>query len=502
MKRIAIAGFQHETNTFSPVKTTYDDFAAQGSPFAGKLESADLYHLGQSRYNSAVSGFYHKANEIGFELIPLAEYGAEPSNLVPQAVFDRVMDDLLTRVQMTVMDGLFLDLHGAMVIEGFLDGETEILKRFRAVLGDIPIVASLDLHGNIAPQSMALCSAFVSCREYPHIDMFETGKRCAAMMDLFLNDIPVFYAFRQAPYLFTCSKESTFQDPSRALYAKIAEVEIWQGVHSASIMQGFAGADVEHMGPAVFAYASTPEMAEKAADFLLHAVLDLEGEFISDVPGVENGVMQAIRLAEVSDKPVVIADIQDNAGGGSSSDTMFILKELHRQGARSVAIGMIYDPQTAAAAHAAGEGAELEISLGGKFIPGDSPLTAKFRVEYLHNGQVTATGPMAKGLRLDIGRMALLRLDDILIVVGSTRIQAADQSLFTVMGVDPARMNIVVVKSANHFRADFEPIASQVISIIAPGTDVEDPATFMYRNLRSGVRLHGNGPVHTRGADQ
>jgi microcystin degradation protein MlrC len=105
---------------------------------------------------------------------------------------------------------------------------------------------------------------------------------------------------------------------------------------------------------------------------------------------------------------------------------------------------------------------------------------------------------MAKGMQFDLGKMALLRLDDILIVVGSNRLQAADQSLFTTLGVDPAKMKIVVVKSANHFRADFEPIASKVISVIAPGTDVEDPATFTYRHLRSGVRLHGNGPVHDR----
>lgn len=491
MKRIAIAGFQHETNTFSPIMTTREDFN-------GELDRDQLEHLGSDHFNSPVSGFYDKAKHFGFSIIPLVDYSAEPSNMVPRDVFDQLLGDILTRIEASDCDGIFLDLHGAMALEGYVDGETEILRAIRSRMGNIPIIASLDLHGNLAPKSVELCSGFVSCREYPHVDMFETGQRCAVIMDHIMNVGKLFHAFRQIPFLMPTSKETTFREPSKSLYRLISDVENRPGVVSASILQGFSGADMEHTGPSVLAYAVTRELAQKAADFLFQGIMDRESEFSSDVPGAEEAIADAIRLSATAVKPVILADIQDNAGGGSSSDTMFVLKELLNQNATGVAAGMIFDPESAAAAHSAGQGAKVELALGGKYIAGDSPLRAAYKIERLYDGIVTGTGPMTRGMQFSFGKMALLRLADILIVVGSRREQAADQSIFTILGVNPPEMKIVLVKSANHFRADFEPISSHVINVLAPGSDVEDPSTFAYNHLRSGVRLKGCGPLQIK----
>ncbi len=497
MKRIAIAGLQHETNTFSPIPTTYEDFTL---PNAGRMLLAeDLRQLGSGRFNNPVSGFYDQAAALGFELIPLISFSTEPSNMTPMAVFDRLMDQLLDQLSAVECDGIFLDLHGAMALEGHLDGETEILVRLRERLRSrsrTPVVASLDLHGNLHPRSVELCTGFVACREYPHIDMFETGQRCAQLMAYALSGKPLFKAFRSIPFLMPSSKETTFREPSKSLYAMIGEVERRAGVISASILQGFSGSDVEYTGPSLLVYADTQQTADREADFLYNSILARESEFDSQVPGAREGVATAIRLAQTADKPVILADIQDNAGGGYSSDTMFIIKEMLAQNVSGAAAAMIYDPQAAAAAHAAGRGAVIELALGGKYIPGDSPLKAAFRVERLHDGPVTGTGPMARGMQFHFGKMALLRVDDLLIVVSSRREQAADQAVFTCLGVEPAHMKILLVKSANHFRADFTPIASHVIDVLAPGSDVEDPSTFTYRYLRSGVRLKGGGPTH------
>ena len=494
MKRIAIAGLQHETNTFSPISTTYEDFTL---PNAGRMLLADdLRQLGSGRFNSPVSGFYDQADALGFELFPLISFSTEPSNMTPMPVFDRLMDQLLDQLSGVECDGIFLDLHGAMALEGHVDGETEVLSRIRARKGDLPIVASLDLHGNLHPRSVELCTGFVACREYPHIDMFETGQRCAQLMAYALSGKPLFKTYRSIPFLMPSSKETTFREPSKSLYALIGEVESGPGVISASILQGFSGSDVEYTGPSLLVYADTQQTADREADFLYNSILARESEFDSQVPDAREGVAQVVRLAQAADKPVILADIQDNAGGGSSSDTMFVIKEMLAQKARRAAAAMIYDPQAAAAAHAAGQGAMIDLALGGKYIAGDSPLKAAFRVERLHDGPVTGTGPMARGLQFHFGKMALLLVDDLLIVVSSRREQAADQAVFTCLVVEPSQMKILLVKSANHFRADFTPIASHVIDVLAPGSDVDDPSTFTYRYLRSGVRLKGGGPTH------
>ncbi|MEM5774147.1 MAG: M81 family metallopeptidase, partial [Anaerolineaceae bacterium] len=326
MKRIAIAGFQHETNTFSPIPTTYEDYTL---PNAGRiLLPDDLRELGSARFNSPLSGFYDQAAALEFELIPLISFSTEPSNMTPMAVFERLMEQLLERLDTVECDGIFLDLHGAMALEGHVDGETEILKRIcerNRSRVRMPIVASLDLHGNLHPRSVELCTGFVACREYPHIDMFETGQRCAHLMAYALSEKPLFKALRHIPFLMPTSKETTFREPSKSLYALIGQAESRPGVISVSILQGFSGSDVEYTGPCVLAYADTQETADRTVDFLYDSILARENEFDSQVPGAAEAVAGAIRLAQTAGKPVILADIQDNAGGGSSSDTMFVI---------------------------------------------------------------------------------------------------------------------------------------------------------------------------------
>jgi len=231
---------------------------------------------------------------------------------------------------------------------------------------------------------------------------------------------------------------------------------------------------------------------------LLKTALDLEGEFRSDLPKPTEAVAQAIKLAQTAGKPVILADGQDNPGGGGSSDTVWILNELVRQNAPESAVALMYDPEAALIAHQAGEGALLEMDLGGKLTPGHTPFHAEFQVIKLFEGDFVTTSPMLRGMNANLGKMAHLHTGNVHIVVCSYRIQIFDQMFMRIVDCDPTQMKILVLKSTNHYRADFEPISSAIIDVDAPGALIDNPESYLYQHLQEGLRLQGNGRPYKR----
>ena len=495
MKRIAIAGFAHETNTFSPIPTNFEDFATRAGPFTGIVRWDEIQHLKGQRLNDASLGFMNTAESLGYETEYVLMTSTNPSNQVSKDAFDRIVSMIIEETQAKgEFDAVFLDLHGAMVYEGYNDGETEIVRRVKEALGGIPVFTSFDLHGNIKKECFDLTTAMVGCREYPHIDMYETGERAAKLADHYLKGEPLFKAFRRIPFIPVLSRMSTFTEPCKSLYAAIPVVEENDEVLCGTIMEGFPPSDTQHTGPTVFAYARTQEAADWAADQLYAAFLAKEPEITSDLPDPAEAVRTAIEMSKTADKPVILSDVLDNPGGGSSSDTVWILEELVKQHAPETALGFIFDIDSAAKAHEAGEGAQIELDLGGKLTEGHTPYHATFTVEKLYEGDMDGYGPMVKGIQISLGKIAHLKIDNIHIVVGSVRMQAADSAPFRVLGIQPEDMQILVLKSSNHFRADFEPISSAILYVNAPAAMVEDPANVDYKNLMEGIRLGGNGP--------
>ena len=501
MKRIAIAGFAHETNTFSPFPTTYEDFATKTGPFTGIVRWDEVKHLKGQRVNDASLGFINTADALGYETVYILGTSTNPSNQVSKDAFDRIVSLIIEETQAQgKFDAMYLDLHGAMVYEGFNDGETEIVRRIQTALGNIPVFTSFDLHGNITQECFELTAAMVGCREYPHVDMYETGERVAKLVHHTFEGKPLFKAFRRIPFIPVLSRMSTFTEPCKTIYASINEVERNPDVLCGTIMEGFPPSDTYHTGPTVFAYATTQAAADWAAEHMYDAFLAKESEITSDLPGPAEAVKQAIALAEKADKAVLLSDVLDNPGGGSSSDTVWILEELIKQNAPASALGFVYDVETAEAAHAAGEGAQITVDLGGKLTPGHQPLHATFTVEKIYAGAMDGHGPLVQGIKLSLGKIAHLSIANVHVVVVSERIQAADSAPFRVLGIDPAAMKILVLKSSNHFRADFESLASHIMYVNAPAAMVENSADVDYHNLMEGIRLGGNGPAFKRKA--
>lgn len=499
MARIALAGFLHETNTFSPYLTTYDDFTRVGGTFPGLLRGQEILQLKNNKANMGSAGFMVQAEAAGHEVVPLYWCFAEPAGLVTDNAFERIMGLIATDLsEKGPFDGVYLDLHGAMVLEGYRDGETEILRRVRAIAGDVPLIVSHDLHGNVTKKSIEISDGIVGFRTYPHVDMYETGERCAFLMQHLFEGKPLFKAYRQLPFLIPISRMSTTVDPCKSLYEMIPTLESAPYVVSLTFMEGFPPADIEHMGPTVFAYGITQDAADLAADRLFQAILERENDFGSDLPDPDEAVLIAIEKAKHADKPILLADVQDNSGGGATSDTPGILAALVKHDAQEAALALMYDADAAKIAHEAGEGAEITIDLGGKLVEGQFPFHGTFVVEKLSRGAFQGSSPMMRGLKINLGRMAQLRIGGVRVVVSSLRTQALDREYFRQVGIDPEKMQILVVKSSNHYRADFEPIVSEIISVDSPGVMVDNPARVDYQNLRPGVRLHGKGPLHIR----
>ena len=481
-KRIAIAGFQHETNCFGVTRAGLAEFEMADS-WPEMLHGEDVISQTQCM-NLPIAGFATAAREAGFELVPILWCAAEPSAHVTDHAFEAISGMIMNGVQGGGrIDAVYLDLHGAMVTESLADGEGEILKRIREQVGpDIPVVASLDLHANISEQMIEHADFLTIFRTYPHLDMAETGARCLPALQRLFAGERFCKAFHQVPYLIPLHAQYTGAAPFDEIYDLPEQLEQQQVF--ADIALGFTAADFPETGPSCLAYAQSAEEASQAVGRIVDLFLEREAEINSSMLSLED----AVRVChQYRDRPVVLADVQDNAGAGGTSDTTGLLAALIEGGARSVLMGLFHDAESAELAHAAGEGARLKLAIGAKSgLPGHVPVEAEFEVLSLGDGMCRYTGEMYGGGVATLGKTAALRLvtdrAGIDLVVTSVRNQCLDRAHFTHIGLNPEDYKTICVKSTTHFRADFEPIASRVHAVAAPGVFLCDLEQIPYAN--------------------
>jgi microcystin degradation protein MlrC len=489
MARIAVGGIQHETNTFAPLRATLADFE-QADAWPGLVKGADLFDAVKG-INLPAAGFIEEARSLSHDLVPLLWCSAQPSAHVTRDAFETIVGDLLERLASArSLDAVYLDLHGAMVAEHIEDADGEVLARVRRVIGpDVLLVASLDFHANVSARMVEQADGLVSFRSYPHVDMTETGVRAAALLhDLLKERAPVKW-HGALPFLMPLTTQCTLIEPLRSLMGQARTLER-APVLSLGLTPGFPAADVPECGPAVFGYSRDPDALAHATRELFGTTLEREREFALDLIDVE----QATRLARDADvprgHPLILADTQDNPGAGGNADTMSLLKALVAEEVDGVLAGVIWDPECAARAHEAGQGAALDLALGARSgFPGETPLVARFTVERLGDGRFVGTGPFYRGGRFELGPMALLRTGRARVVVASRKQQAADAAMFRHVGVEPAEARVLVLKSSVHFRADFGDLASRIVVVEAPGPNIADPSRLPFTRLPPGKRL-------------
>ena len=498
MALIAVGGFQHETNTFAPTKADYRAFeqgaGRPGVQFGAAIETT------VAGGNIPAAGAFETLRALGHQVVGLAWAAAAPSAQVTEDAFERIAGEILRRLAAAgPVDGVYLDLHGAMVAEHFDDGEGELLARVRKIVGPrVPVVASLDLHANVTRAMLDLADGLVAYRTYPHVDMAETGQRAAQLLDATLKrGRPMAKAWKTLNYLTAIPSQCSFIEPCKSLYQSLARIEQRQGL-CLSFTPGFPMADFAECGMAVFGYGADEPKAHAGVALLAGEVADAEKDFALELYAPEDAVRRAMQRGRPG-APVVLADTQDNPGAGGNGDTTGLLAAMIRLRAEDAVLGMLIDPASARAAHAVGRGNAARFALGEiSGLPGHVPLAGEFTVEALGEGNFIGSGPYYRGLPLKLGPMALLRSCEspgVRVLLASKKCQTADQEMFRHLGVEPKTQRLIAVKSSVHFRADFQPMAKEVLVVRAPGPALADPADFRWTRLRHGMRLGPLGPA-------
>ncbi len=482
--RIAIGGFLHESHSFAPVSTGYAEFL-RPSGGSGLVRGAAMLDAVRGSA-AAAAGAIAAIEADGDTAVPLLWCHAAPAGPIEAEAFERIAALMCAAVADAAdLDGIVLDLHGAGLAIGAPDAEGELLRRVRAIVGGVPVAITLDPHANVTALMVASTDVIVPYRTYPHVDMKPAGQRAVALLRRRIaRGAPFAKAFRQLDYWMPITSQCTLEGPMVPVMARRAELADAPGVAELAWCFGFPYADFADCGPSVAVFADDQATADQAADALL-------ADLVAREPSFAGGVLpasEAVRLAMAEPAgPVVIADTQDNPGGGGHGDTTGLLAELIRQGANGAVVCSINDADSAAACHAAGKGATVHLELGGRSWNDALPVEAT--VLALTSGRFALTGPMGAGNTADLGLCALIGIaPGIRVIVASRKIQAYDQAILRHAGLDPSALPIIALKSSVHFRADFAPIAKRILVAEAPGPVTADPATLPFQHVRPGLR--------------
>jgi microcystin degradation protein MlrC len=497
--RIAIGGFLHESHSFAPRPTTYRDFVQPGG-FPPLCHGDALF---ESLRGASVpaAGAIAVAREEGATIVPLAWGFANPAGPVQDEAFERIAALNCALLSMALdegpLDGVYLDLHGAAMVDSFPDAEGELLRRVRTIIGPtMPLTISLDPHANLTAEMVALTDVVVPFRTYPHVDMKEAGAQAARLLfERIRRGQPWDKAHHRLDFWIPLGAQCTLMPPMEDVMTERAAIAHRTDVAELAFCFGFPYADFPGCGPAFAIYADTKQQVDEVATEFLRSVNAREQQFTQELLSSSAAVAEARRLAPTLSRPVVIADTQDNPGGGGHGDTTELLSELVRQQAKGAVLCLINDQESAAACHSAGEGATVSLSLGGK--SDGMPYECSARVEKLTHGCFTLTGPMGAGNPGNLGPTALIDIEGIKVIVVTRKMQALDQAIIRHVGIEPSACAILALKSSVHFRADFGPIAGQIIVAVAPGPVVADPATLNFQHVPGNIRRRpASSPTH------
>lgn len=489
---IGVAGISHESNSFSTQKTTLEDFNVQWEQTDRERTEA-FYAMASAR--TINSGYIEGAKRFGLQLFPVLLTGARPMGPVTDAAFEVLMESMIKQLKAgPQLDGILLNLHGAMVVESFPSGDEEIVKRVRKAFGPkMPIVVTNDFHANITPGIIENSNVLITFKENPHLDTFDRGLQAAEIISRMVKgEIHPVQTLVKPPMVYNIVFQNTFSPPLLPITDESKKVEKKEKILAVSVAGGYQYADVPWMGPSVVVVTDNDKaLADREANRLSDMLWESRDKTILDNPQPAEAVKMAI---EHEGRPVVLIDMGDNIGGGSTGDSSFLLEELLKQGANGWVM-VIADPKAYDAAEKAGVGEAFDFSVGGKTdnLHG-KPVRVQGEVRSLNVGKYLETEIRHGGGRYwNMGKTAVIQvagstLDEPNLLLLTT-LASSPNSVHQLIsnGVYVERQKIIVVKGAIAPRAAYEPIASTIISVDSPGSTAVNPSWFEYRHTRKGL---------------
>lgn len=477
--RLALLGMSHETNTFSRVPASYDRFEIyRGDEIVSQFA--------ESRTTNA--GFLEVASRFEVDVVPLTFANTGPIGTITKDAFDRIVGELLDQLKENgPWDGVLLSLHGAAVSTEYPDADGEITARVRELVGpDVPVGMTLDLHANVSQKMIENTTVTTFYRSNPHLDPRPRALECAELIVRTVRgEIWPVQALEMPPVVINIVKQFTGEEPMSSIIGDCEEVIQRPEILTASVAEGYPYADVEEMGMAFLAVSDGDESAARdAARWMARRAWEMREQFVVDTPSADEALQMA--LAEESG-PVVLMDVGDNIGGGSSADSTILLEAAQRLGVRSFLLSL-YDPEAVSVCIESGIGSHLTLAVGGKTDDmHGSPLEVTGTVRVITDGLYEDPNPTHGGYRYYDGGMSVVleTEEEHTILLTSKRSGNTTREQMYSAGIMPERYKIVVAKGVVSPRPAYEPIASRIILVNTPGVTTSDLSFFEYHLRRT-----------------
>jgi microcystin degradation protein MlrC len=514
--RLAILGISHETNTFSRVPTDYAAFEA-----ADILRGQELVdRFADSSYT--IAGYLQAADELGFEAVPLMWAQTGPLSTITRDAYDRLTGEMFGMLRdQGPWDGVLIANHGAAVAEHHPDMDGAFAEGVRAIVGpDVPIGGTLDMHGNVSRRLVEVADVTMVWRTNPHLDAKTRSRRCAELIvRTARGEIRPVQWIETPPLVVNIVQQFTGQEPMRSLVADCIAANERPGILDTSVAEGYPYSDVPQMGMSWIAIADGDlDAAKDAARWMASRAWDKREALNAPIPSVTEALDRALAryrgpraLGDVDPVPadgtplsaptdvatadglaprpgpIVLMDVGDNIGGGSSADSTVILAEAQRRGIGSL-LQSLYDPEAVQTCIAAGVGLELWIEVGAKTddLHG-RPVRVTGTVRTIVDGHWEDPGVTHGGFTsFDGGPMVRLdTTDGHTLLLTSKRVGNTSRYQMYSAGIQPETFRIVVAKGVVSPRPAYQPIAGEVILVNTPGVATADLSTFSYRGRRT-----------------
>jgi microcystin degradation protein MlrC len=478
--KFVIAMMKHETNTFSPVPTSYESFA-RNAAYVGE----DAYAAFKGT-NTPMAAYIDLAEKEGIEIATPIAAENWPSGKVQAEAYQRITDKICEAVTQGC-DAVCLDLHGAMVSESTDDGEGSLLERIRSIAPGIPIAVALDLHANVTDKMIANCTVIAGYTTYPHVDMYDAGKRAGGILiNMLKGNVKPTMAWANRPMLPHTLRMGTDDPPMCDLVAQAKTIE-GRDALAVTVFGGFPLADFHDAGLSVVSVTDdNQKLAEEISQNLAQEAWQRRSEFVYDAEPLASSVARAGKL---TNGPILLIDHADNCASGGTQDTMAVVAEVMRQKLNDVAVGAIRDPEAVQKMIAAGVGSRITLPLGGKMdMPSigrnGEPLEVTGTVRVISNGEFVVQGPMYTGVKMNMGKTAVLDTGAIQFVVIENNHEPFDLGMFRSVGIEPTAKQYLLLKSRIHYRAGFKPIAKHIVECNGTGVTGSDYSQFKFEKVR------------------